>query len=50
MTVPTEFILTTTANGFETTCGIDSLEHCWDPTYFKTYAKNILYAYIMFFV
>ena len=45
MTVPIEFILTTTANGFETTCGIDSLDHCWDPIYFKTYKKNILYVY-----
>ena len=45
MTVPIEFILSTTANGFETTCGIDSLEHCLNLGYFRSYAKNIVYAY-----
>ena len=49
MTVPIEFILTTTSNGFETTCGIDRPEHCHDIIYFKTYTKNIIYAYKMFF-
>jgi hypothetical protein len=45
MTAPIEFILTTTANGFGTTCGIDSLEHCSNLIHFKTYTKTIIYAY-----
>ena len=45
MTILKEFVLTTTANTFETTCGIDSLEHCKDVIYYKTYTKNIIYEY-----
>jgi hypothetical protein len=40
-----ELVLTNTANGFEVTCGIDSLEHCRDVVHYKTYAKNITYVY-----
>jgi len=40
-----EFVLTETANAFEVTCGIDSLEHCKDVAHYKTYSKNIAYAY-----
>lgn len=48
MTTFNEFILTGTANLFEVTCGIDSLEHCKDVTHYKTYPKNIIYAYNTF--
>lgn len=43
-----EFILTSTVDAFEVTCGIDSLEHCKDVAHYKTYAKNVTYAYNSF--
>jgi hypothetical protein len=45
MNVLTEFVLTSTANLFEVTCGIDTLEHCKDDVHYRAYAKNIIYAY-----
>ena len=40
-----EFVLTETANAFEVTCGIDSLEHCKDVAHYKTYSKSVIYSY-----
>jgi len=48
MNVFNEFILTTTANEFDATCGIDSLEHCRDVIHYKMYEKSILYVYNSF--
>jgi len=43
-----EFVLTETANAFEVTCGIDSLEHCRDIAYYKMYSKSVIYSYNSF--
>ena len=43
-----KFILTTTANAFEVTCGIDSLEHCKDIAHYKMYSKSVIYSYNSF--
>ena len=43
-----EFVLTETANAFEVTCGIDSLEHCKDVAHYKTYSKSVIYSYNSF--
>ena len=48
MTIFNEFILTSTANLFEVTCGIDSLAGCKDANHYKAYAKNVIYAYNSF--
>ena len=48
MTILNEFILTATANLFEVTCGIDTLEGCKDASHYKAYAKSVIYAYNSF--
>ena len=45
MNVLTEFILTSTANLFEPTLGIDTLKDCHDANHYRRYPKSVIYSY-----